>query len=145
MNNYVREIELCYGSKKIPNGKINNASSAVDFFRSIWAKDIEIRERAYAVYINNKGEVLGWYEISSGGLTGTVMDARLIYSVALKCLAASVVVAHNHPSGDLQPSRADREMTLKLKEGATVLDIKLLDHVIINADSFYSFQESGLI
>ena len=97
-------------------------------------------------YLNRANRLIGIYELSKGGITGTVADPRLVLSVALKCAATGIILAHNHPSGNLQTSTADEEITKKIKKACEYLDIKLLDHLIIVPEGKYlSFTEEGLL
>jgi len=107
--------------------------------------NINIKEEAVVLFLNRGNRVLGGYKVSSGGITGTVVDIRIILAIALKCLASGIILAHNHPSGELNPSRADKELTQKLKEAAKLMDISLLDHLIITAEAYYSFTDEGII
>jgi DNA repair protein RadC len=95
--------------------------------------------------LNRANGVTGVYEASSGGITGTVADPRLILAAAIKSLSVSIILSHNHPSGNLNPSRADEEFTLKIKEAAKYHDIKVLDHIILTNEGYYSFADEGLI
>jgi DNA repair protein RadC len=88
---------------------------------------------------------LGIFEVSSGGITGTVADPKLIFVAALKSGACGLVLSHNHPSGNLQPSQADIELTKRIKEGGKLLDIQLLDHLIITSEGYCSFSDEGII
>jgi DNA repair protein RadC len=89
--------------------------------------------------------VLGVVDISQGGLSGTVADPKVIFAAALKSCASGIVLAHNHPSGKLDPSREDIALTNKIKAGAELLDLKVLDHLIISKDSYYSFADEGMM
>ncbi len=84
-------------------------------------------------------------EVSTGGISGTVADPKLIFVAALKAGASGMIVSHNHPSGNLTPSQADMELTRKLKEGGKLLEIQLLDHIIMTSESYYSFADEGLL
>lgn len=86
---------------------------------------------------------MGIYTLSKGGISGTMVDVKLLLSVALKCVASHIVVVHNHPSGNLTPSRADVDITTKLKKATKQVDILLLDHLIITKDGYYSFADHG--
>ena len=97
------------------------------------------------LFLNRSNRVLQIYSASSGGITGTVADPRLILAVALKVGAVSIMLSHNHPSGSLKPSKADEELTNKIKYAAQFHDIKVLDHVIVSSDSYYSFADEGLL
>jgi len=95
--------------------------------------------------LNRNNQVIGIYPLSRGGMAGTVVDAKLVFSVALKCNASSIIIAHNHPSGNLNPSEADKVITKKLKKAGSYLDIVLLDHLVITNDGFFSFTDNGLM
>jgi DNA repair protein RadC len=85
------------------------------------------------------------YNVSSGGVTGAVADPKLIFTAALRVNAVSIILSHNHPSGSLKPSRADEELTQKIKGAGNFLDIKVLDHVILTSESYFSFADEGLL
>jgi DNA repair protein RadC len=102
-------------------------------------------EEFWLLMLNRANRVLGRYKVSQGGLSGTVIDTRIILKKALDNLASSIIVCHNHPSGNKQPSDADVKITEKLKKAAEILEIKLLDHVIIADKSYFSFADEGLI
>ena len=100
----------------------------------------------FAVVFLNRANKINHFEIiSRGGITGTVADPRVILKKALEEDATSIVLSHNHPSGNLQPSRADEELTKKIKEAATYFDIKVIDHIIVSEDGFYSFADEGIL
>jgi DNA repair protein RadC len=86
-------------------------------------------------------EVLGWAKISQGGLSGTVADPKVIYQIALKSNACSIILANNHPSGNLTPGEADIHLTRKLKEAGVLLDLPVLDHLIVSSEGYYSFAD----
>jgi DNA repair protein RadC len=97
------------------------------------------------MYLNRANKVLGVYMMSKGGVSGTVADPRLILAVALKTAACNIVLCHNHPSGNLKPSRQDEELTSKIKEAGRYMDIKVMDHLIIGEDYYYSFADEGML
>ena len=100
----------------------------------------------FAVVFLNRANKINHFEIiSRGGITGTVADPRVILKKALEEDATSIVLCHNHPSGNLQPSRADEELTKKIKEAAGYFDIKVMDHIIVSEDGFYSFADEGIL
>ena len=107
--------------------------------------NMNIKEEAVVLFLNRGNRVLGGYKVSSGGITGTIVDIRLILAIALKCLASGIILAHTHPSGELNPSKADKELTQKLKEAAKLMDISLLDHLIITSQTYYSFADNGIV
>lgn len=107
--------------------------------------NISLREYFYIVLLNRANECIGFYQLSSGGLTGTVADIRLAFSIALKCLASGMIITHCHPSGRIKPSQADIKLTQKFKEAGKILDVTLLDHIILTENSHYSFADEGLL
>jgi DNA repair protein RadC len=100
----------------------------------------------FAVVFLNRANKINHFEIiSRGGITGTIADPRIILKKALEEDATSIVLCHNHPSGNLQPSRSDEELTKKIREAASYFDIKVIDHIIVSEDGFYSFADEGMI
>ena len=101
-------------------------------------------EEFWVVYLNNSNKVIYKSQLSKGGMTGTVVDVRLIFKMALEQGAVSIILTHNHPSGKLQASEADKQITTKLKIAGGQLDIKVLDHIIITELGYFSFQDEGI-
>ena len=146
-NIIISEIELIYKSKSKPSGRplINTAKDAFELFLKIWDQNkIELIEEFKALFLNRANKVLAFYPMSTGGITGTVADPRLVYIAALKVGACSVITAHNHPSGNLKPSRQDEELASKIREAGKFLDIKLLDNLIISSEGYFSFADEGV-
>ncbi len=144
----VTEVELVYRTKiKVSERpKINSSADIYVILKNIWNKEkIEMLEEFKVLLLNRGNSVLGVYDVSSGGITGTVADPRLILATAIKSLAVHLVLCHNHPSGNLKPSRADEMMTKKIKEAAAFHDITILDHLIITSEGYYSFADEGLL
>jgi len=144
----VAEVELVYKTKVKASQRpqISTYEDSCKIFRQIWNPDkIEMVEQFKVLFLNRSNRVLGVYEASSGGITGTVADPRLILAAALKANACSILIAHNHPSGNLKPSREDEALTQKIKYAAQFHDIKLLDHVIITSEGYFSFSIEGLL
>lgn len=102
-------------------------------------------EEFWIVYLNNSNKVIERVQLSKGGITGTLVDLRLALKKALELGATAIILVHNHPSGNLNPSNADKQLTLKLKTGGESLDIKTLDHVIVTEKSYFSFADEGLL
>jgi len=102
-------------------------------------------EEFWVLFLNNSNKVIYKTQISKGGITGTVVDTRIIYKTALEHNATSVILSHNHPSGTLQASEADKQITRKLKEAGKHLDILVLDHVIVTEKSYLSFADEGIL
>ena len=146
--NMVTEVELSYKNKmKASQRPVGNCST--DFARILRANwpptTIELREEFRVLYLNRANRVLAMNHASTGGITYCIVDARLIFSTALKLMATSIVLAHNHPSGSLRPSRADEEITQKMINGGKLLDITVLDHIIITDEAHFSFADEGLL
>lgn len=142
------EVQLTYKSNvaKKDRVKIGNPDDAERVARSIYSEDeIEHREHFYCIMCNNANEVLGFVHVGTGGLTGTVADPRIMFQAALLANACGIIMVHNHPSGSLRPSDADIRLTQKVNEGAKLLDIQLMDHLILSAESCFSFRQDGLI
>ncbi len=144
--NNIAEVQLSYSTKISPSErpKITCSNDAVDIFRQVFP-GLEHREYFYVMLLNRGNKVLGYYEVSKGGITGTIVDVRLIMQAALKSNTSSIVLAHNHPSGTLEASDADIRITRKIKEACSFLDISLLDHLIITNLSHLSFADEGLL
>lgn len=149
MNNIiseVSEIQVSYKPNKIVNSKITTSFDAVQIIRKFWNQEtIQMQEETKILFTDSSNTVIGVYSLSKGGLTGTLVDIRLILSVALKCLATGIIFVHNHPSGNLNPSNADLSIMNKLKTACKLLDIALLDSIIITKESYMSFTDEGLL
>jgi len=144
----VAEVELVYRSK-IPASERPKVTCSKDVYRLFienWNQDkIEYLEEAKLLLLNRRSGALGIYNLSSGGTAGTVVDPKLVFTAALKGNASSIVLAHNHPSGNLQPSNADIKLTHKIHQLGKMLDLELLDHLIISNQGYYSFADEGAL
>ncbi|MBL4862692.1 MAG: JAB domain-containing protein [Crocinitomicaceae bacterium] len=107
--------------------------------------NLDLKEYFYILLLNRKNVIVSFYKVSEGGVTGTIADTKLIFSTCIKCLCSSVILVHNHPSGNLQPSKEDIDLTNKLLKAGRILDIEVLDHLIITSDKYYSFSDDGLM
>jgi len=148
--NNVSEIDIVYKRKATcrisDRPLVNMSSDAYKIFLHYWNHDkIELLEEFKVMYLNRSNRVMHILAISQGGISGTVADPRIILGVALKIAACSMVLAHNHPSGSIKPSRADEELTFKIKEAAKYFDIKVVDHLVISCESYFSFADEGLL
>ena len=143
----VSEIEVsyrpCIGRKPIIISGLDAYNELINFFP---AETIALQETFVVMYLNRANRVIGVYPMSKGGITGTVVDIRLLMSVALKVAATSIILAHNHPSGNLKPSVQDKELTKKIQDACKYFDISVTDHLIIShAGEYYSFADNGLL
>ena len=142
--NELAEIKVSYSTKNNQKQKITSSFNAYEILLKAWSKKtIELQEEFKVILLNNANEVLGIYPMAKGGITGCVVDIRLVFAVALKCNATGIILAHNHPSGKLKPSDADLSITRKINSASIILDIKLLDHLIVTKNGFYSFSDEG--
>ena len=143
----VAEIEISYKPNKAHKPLIKSSDDAYFHLLKFFPEDtIALHETFVVGYLNRANRLIGVYELSKGGITGTVADPRLVLSVALKTAATGIILAHNHPSGNLQPSSADIEITKKIESACKFLDIKLIDHIIISPNGqFYSFIDEGVL
>ena len=142
------EITISYNPRLTHKPTIVCSIDAYVLFLDYFPKNtIQLQERVAVMYLNHTQKVLGIYLISVGGMTSSIADIRLIFSVALKTASTGIMIAHNHPSGSLKPSQTDIEFTNRIKEAGRLLDIKLLDHfIIISKDrKYFSFSDEGLI
>ena len=142
MKNIISEIELKYNPVST-NGervKITRSEDAYKAFLDNWNKDtIELYEEFKIMLMNRANEVIGIYTLSKGGISGTVVDLKLLFAVVLKSAASGIILAHNHPSGNLKPSEADKRLHEKIRKVAEYLDIQVLDNMIISKDYYVIF------
>jgi len=143
----IQEIEIFYKSQtiKADRNKISSSKDAYAIFLSSYKNSIEYQEVFSIMLLNNSNDVLGIKKISSGSITGTLVDVRLIFQCALKAHATSIILCHNHPSGNLKASQADKDITAKLKKAGEFLEIKVLDHLIITSESYLSFADDNIL
>jgi len=123
--------------------KITNSKDAYEIFRSRIGD--QPYEEFWIILLNKANKVIRKCSISEGGVSGTVVDPKKIFKIALDYRASSIILGHNHPSGNIQPSDADHKITRKIKEAGIMLDVAVLDHIIIGDDAYYSFADDGQI
>ena len=130
----VSEIKVSYTNKNQENIKIENSNQLYDLALSIWNnKTIELQEEVKVLYLNRNNTVLGYYSLAKGGISACLVDIRIILSVALKANASAIVVIHNHPSSNPNPS----------KNACKLLDLVFVDHLVITKESYFSFADKG--
>jgi DNA repair protein RadC len=123
--------------------QIKCSKDVADIFQPILS-DLP-HEEFWILFLNRSNKVINRMKLSQGGISGTVTDVRMVMKKAVECLASGIIVCHNHPSGNLNPSESDSKITQKIKEAGNLLDIQLLDHLIISDKDYYSFADNGLI
>ena len=135
------EILLKKGKKvcSLKDNKITDSCKTAELIRSFYGDDIEIYESVFILCVNNQNEPTGFAKIGQGGVTGTVVDIRIISKVAIDSLATGIIFAHNHPSGNKMPSKEDQQLTERIKKAMDIFGIRFLDHLIITTDDYYSF------
>ena len=146
-NYNLAEIEVSYRTtvKNSERRQIRDSKDLESIFREIWSPGMEFKEEFYILLLNRANKVLGWHKVSEGGMSGTVVDPKLIFSIALKGLASCIAISHNHPSGNLKPSEPDIALTSKLKQAGALLEIPVLDHVILSSEGYFSFADEGML
>lgn len=138
------EIGRRKASQEIPE-KVSIKSSA-DAYTVFLEHLSDLRtEEFWVIFLNQKNQIIYKSQISKGGITGTIVDVRVLFKIALEHFATSIIVAHNHPTGNLKPSEADLKITKNIKSAGEILNIKLADHLIIGENAFFSFQDQGLL
>ncbi|MEZ7494343.1 JAB domain-containing protein [Leeuwenhoekiella aequorea] len=149
MESRINEIKISYVHrvKALNWPKVSSSRTAAEVLFKNWDIDtITVYESFKILLLNNSNQIKGIYQISQGGITGTLVDMRLLFAVALKSLSIGLILAHNHPSGALKPSQADINITRKIKTAAEFFDLKILDHLILNPDGeYYSFADEGIL
>lgn len=131
------------GETGLKQKKISSSKSVFELLQPIIGE--LPHEEFWIVYLNNSNKVLQTMQLSKGGITGTLVDVRLVFKSAIQLGAVAVILGHNHPSGTLKPSNADRALTQKLKVAGESLDIKVLDHVIVTENSYFSFADENIL
>lgn len=142
----IAEIELVYKPSISNKPVISSSLDAYKVLIDFYPKDtILLQEHFLVAYLNRFNRVLGVMHLSTGGITGTIADIRLIFGTALKAAASGIIISHNHPSGNLKISERDKDTTTKIRDAGDMLDIKLLDHIIVGHDGqYFSFSDEGL-
>jgi len=144
----VSEIEISYrpAFKLSEKPKVTSSRIAYAIFDQSWDRNrIELLEEFKVMLLNRQNRVLGVLNVAQGGLSEVMVDPKVIYSAALRACASGIILSHNHPSSELKPSDADIKLTRRLSEGAKLLGIEVLDHIIISAYGFYSFMDEGMM
>lgn len=140
------KVKLVY-ENKVPyheRVKITGSRTVYNLLQSLFDfEKIDLQECFHVVYLNRNNQVVGSAKLSEGGISGTVVDIRLIAVQGLLLCASGVIISHNHPSGNLNPSEQDIQITKKVKEALQLLDMSLLDHIIVTSEGYYSFSDEG--
>jgi DNA repair protein RadC len=141
----IKKYELKKNSTEFERVRITGSTVAEQFIRKFYSDDIGIFESFFILMVDQSNHTIGYAKISQGGVAGTVVDPIIVAKYAIDSLSKGVILAHNHPSGNLTPSEADRTITNKIKAGLNLFDITVLDHIILTEDSFTSFADEGFL
>lgn len=143
----IPRIKMSYVSDSTrPTTKITGSADAAAMFRQTYEPgEIEMQEYFKVMYLNQAHKVIGVQTVAMGGTTMCAVDAKIIFGGALTAKATAIVLCHNHPSGNARPSIKDDQLTRKLRDGAKLLDIQVLDHIILTSESHFSFSDDGRI
>ncbi len=141
--NQLMEISVSYSADNQHKIRLTSNKEAYQLILNHWDLDIiEFQEECKIILLNKGNFVLGVFSVSKGGIDGTVVDIRIILSVALKCNATQIILVHNHPSGNLNPSNVDETITKRLENACKIIGIKILDPLIITKNDYYSFKKN---
>lgn len=143
--NTTKLFELKKIQTEFPSVKITSGKDGADFIRKFYGDDLEVFESFFILLLNRQNKTIGYAKISQGGITGTLVDVKLVAKYCVESLASGVILAHNHPSGNLSPSEADKQITKKTVSALKLLDVSVIDHLILTADGFTSFAQEGLL
>lgn len=141
----IPELKLKRIKTDFPKIKVNSSRSASDFIRNFYFDDITIYESFFILLLNRNNNTIGYAKISQGGISGTTVDIKLMAKYAVESLASGIILAHNHPSGNLKPSNSDIRLTERIAKALSIFDCAVMDHIILTEESFYSFADEGLI
>ena len=147
-NKTINEISVSYSKRNFNYRNITTSLNLHDIVMQIYSTskcNIDLKEYFFIILLNRNNQVIGYNKLSEGGISGTVVDIRIAFAIALKSLATSMVLVHNHPSGNLKPSQQDITITKQFKDAGRILDIAILDHVIIADTGYFSFADSGMM
>ena len=140
-----KEVFLSVKKHPFQNIKIKSSQMSADYARNFYHDDLVLYESFFLLMMDRANNTIAFAKISQGGVATTYVDAKIIAKYAVDCLASSCIIVHNHPSGNLNPSQPDKDITKKIKQGLAILDIVLLDSIILTEDSFFSFADEGLL
>ncbi len=149
MEHQVNEIQISYKENlsTLKSSSITNSNDVAQLLFKNWDADtIGLNECFKILLLNQSNKVKGIYPLSIGGITGTLVDMRILFAIVLKTLSVGIILTHNHPSGQLKASEADKQLTKKIQQAAVLFDVKVLDHIILVPDGrYYSFADHGLM
>lgn len=141
---HLAEITLKYKVGPEKKVKITSSQNAYEALRPLYDPDtISLAECFICLFLNRANTTIGWFKVSQGGIAGTIFDIKLVMATAIKCAASAIIISHNHPSGNLEPSEADKTITSKLKKACQLIDVAIHDHIIMSEESYRSMGDEG--
>ncbi|MCD9584769.1 JAB domain-containing protein [Tenacibaculum maritimum] len=142
----IAEVKVSYTTNNTEKLRVTNSKTSYNVLLACWNKNtLELQEEFKVLLLNRNNQVLGIYPLSKGGTASSIVDVKLLFSVALKCNTHGIILAHNHPSGNLTPSEADKRLTKKIVEASRILDVAILDHIILSKNDYYSFSDNNIL
>ncbi|SNZ01704.1 JAB domain-containing protein [Flagellimonas pacifica] len=149
MEHSVNEIQISYREKlsTLQSLSLSNSQEVAQLLFKNWdGNTIGVHESFKILLLNQSNKIKGIYPLSIGGISATLVDMRILFAIVLKTLSVGIILAHNHPSGQMKASEADRQLTRKIQQGAQLFDVKVLDHIILAPDGrYYSFADNGIL
>lgn len=121
---------------------ISSSNAAAEYAKQFFCEDIDVYESFFIILLSRNNNTIGYVKISQGGVFSTVVDVKLVLKYAIDSLANSVILVHNHPSGNLNPSNEDKNITQRIKKGLEIFDCKLFDHIILTSTGYYSLADN---
>ena len=145
MQTQLKELKVVPTGNTFESVKIMSSKNAETVIRQFYFEDIDIYESCFILLLNRANRTVGYAKISQGGVACTVVDTKIIMKYAVDTLASAIILAHNHPSGELRPSAEDKHLTNRVAEAAKILEVTLMDHIIITSDGYTSMADEALI
>ena len=141
----INEVEIVYKRKNSAKPKFNDSNQVYKILCPFFENVIDHHESFKILLCDNNNRILGVYHLSEGGLTGTVVDIRIVAQSIILSNAKSIILAHNHPSGNILPSEQDKSVTNKIKNMCNLLEVRLLDHIVLTSEGYFSFADEGIL
>jgi DNA repair protein RadC len=138
----IKKISLKLDKSKYERKQLTSSQMVAEYIRGFYGTDIELFESCFLLLLDQSNTTIGYAKISQGGICGTIVDIKIVCKYVIDSLAQNVILCHNHPSGNLTPSRGDKDLTEKLSKALQLMDSRLLDHIIISKNGHYSIQEN---
>ena len=139
----IKKYEIKSNKTDIPQVQIKSSKDAYDYIKQFYLDDIEVFESSFILLMNRANKVIGYAKISQGGVAGTVVDIKIVLKYVVDSLASAFIISHNHPSGNLESSLQDDQLTKNIKTITDLMECRMLDHLIITSESFYSYADNG--